>query len=644
MGNETVGPEGHAVPMTDESNRARQAGPNFGYNVARYDDFESLLNGTGVEIPAEDLPDLALDSGRILLQARGGAGKTVTLDRIAETARKRSLPVLIVSALDWASRLPHWEDAAVTRREALDALLDDVDRERLRSALTTGQPLLVLIDGLNEVPRSTAALALEALDLLAVREPNVGVVVADRLVRRELPSEDWMLATLTPVSESRVREILGSRAPSGEVGLLSNPFYLEQARLNPLLRPTGAELNHRFLRHAVTEDQLPAIAKGAFQEYARREDRFLDRGRFSSMVGADTYRQLVDGGVLVEHEDVARFVHHLLHDYVASLHLVASPRSWDADNFDALTLRATSFDALAMLIEQVDPRAVDGLLRKVYDWNFYASAYLLEEDRRSEARVSREMEIALTAMLAERKFDRVITTALRVTDALRVMHSDLAQQFLRAKDLHDLLEAVGRERGEQPWFAEWQEFFTRPLGARARKRDTDVLATEDGVMGWTAANVLRRSTLNGVAREVERLASNGTRPVRWRAVHVLGAHPGSKSEQVLTRALTDDDYHWVKYGALRSLIEIAAAATPERRQSIFLDLAALTHVLLAREELLREVEQALLVRHQPDDWSETAGLLLEKLWAGSDSVAGQDRWRRLSARLRLPAQAADDEA
>src|SRR5205807_7659493 len=101
-----------------------------------------------------------------------------------------------------------------------------------------------------------------------------------------------------------------------------------------------------------------------------------------------------------------------------------------------------------------------------------------------------------------------------------------------------------------------------PLSAE----EITAVSSGDSLIGWTAANAIRRSTadedqLDGL-REVYRQsrATDTNKTTRWRIVHLLGAFPTEANAAFLFQALTTDPYHWVKYGATRALVEIAARA------------------------------------------------------------------------------------
>lgn len=609
--------------------------PEFDYTIVLCTDFDAVLRGDGQSTTADQVPGVALEAGRLLLQARGGGGKTHKLGLIAAAARSRGLRVYEVSALAWTSRLPDRTEHTV--REVMECLLTYVGSETTPTRAITSEQALFLVDGLNEIRRPMAPLAVEALDLLAVRHPTVGVIATDRLVRRELPSRDWRLATLSPVSPSGVRAVLGAEQPTDGAGLYSIPFYLEQKRRNPGLPTTSAQHNREFLTsHAVDAATIPDLAQAALTEYRERHDRLIDLDRLRTNVDPEAVESLISAKVLkYVDEHLYAFEHHLLHDYLASFALADRPDLWNRDQFDALTLNASSFDALAMLLEQTSQTLIELLLRRVYDWNFYASAYLLSEDGRESHRVSHEMEVALTAMLAERRFDRLPATARRVSDALTVMQSNLAGRFRAAQDLSEVISIVAQERSISRWFIEWREFFARPIGQYAQPEDLQKLNDSDGLLGWTVSNVLRRCNIELIAAEVRERAKGSNPTVRWRAVHVLGAHWEPANLTLLMDVLREDDDVWVKYGAIRGLVELAASSPLESREAIFADLGDLVGVLTADHRLLDEVERALELSDPPRDWAESAGTLIEKLWAHSETVTAQDRWRNLSARLRL---------
>ena len=88
--------------------------------------------------------------------------------------------------------------------------------------------------------------------------------------------------------------------------------------------------------------------------------------------------------------DDASFRHHLIHDYLAALHMAQDRSTWTPGGFDTITLTASSFDPLAMVLEQLpDPADADLFLRRIYDWNFYGAAYALATCRGRQSTLSK---------------------------------------------------------------------------------------------------------------------------------------------------------------------------------------------------------------------------------------------------------------
>ena len=155
----------------------------------------------------------------------------------------------------------------------------------------------------------------------------------------------------------------------------------------------------------------------------------------------------------------------------------------------------------------------------------------------------------MLAMLAERRWDPFRATAQQVSDALALFPSGTADSFLDAPDLASIFELVRSLISEGSSLWKWANVFTHQIGSPVSDDDMVALEEGDSLMGWTMANVLKRSMLSD--RQLARLTgilANGPDPtVRWRAAHALGAHPAQIDVDALFRAL-DDTYHWVVYG------------------------------------------------------------------------------------------------
>ncbi len=620
--------------MSPEPETAREELPPFAYEVLLCSDFEGVLEASGTTASREAVVQAALERGRVLLQARGGAGKSTTLKRIAEAARSEGVRVVELWAVEWAKHAaqPPGEPSSA---DLLNAMAHASSPPTAMSELADGQPSLLLVDGLNELQTSHAHAILAAANTLATRYPQLGIMIADRLARRSIDEISWQLATLTPVPLWQVRDVLGASYREETETLFSNPYFLERARRDPMSAATHRSFFSAQLK--IADHQLAKLARAVNLAYRERGNRLVNLNWLGEQVGSSIVDRLMEAGVLemVEEPD-ARFVHHLISDFLAALDIADDPSRWNRAEFDVLTFKASSFDALPMVLDEVLNDNADLFARRLYDWNFYAAAYVIAEDEERSHRITTELKTAVLAMLAERRFDQLQATARQVSDALRLQKSAIAKALLTASDLETIIDIVEGLDISEPWFRQWRQLFGIRSGRDARADEVSLIRDADSVLGWTAANVLKRLTLDSdVVASLATLLEDVSPTIRWRAAHVLGAARTASAAEALDHCARGDEDLWVRYGAIRSLIEMAAGCGPEMRAQIFERLGQIAHEINETSQLTNEVARALTVTAPPANWSEDAGLLLECLWADAGSIEMQDRWRDVSARLRL---------
>ena len=423
---------------TKESDPGAEWQP-FDYDLVVCRDFDAVLRVEGEPTTPAELVSQAFDAGRVLIQAKGGSGKTTILDRLALAAAKFGAEVSRLDALVWADSFDCEHANPVLAQRLLDLSTPPVAEVELRKSRRT----LLLVDGLNEIAPSLGARLLDEVDQLAAQFPSLAIILTDRLHRRHITKKLWILATLSPVSLKRIRELLGDGAHDSETSLRL-PYYLNLALRGD--RGSRSEQHRTFLveHGGVDPAWLDRLADAAYAQYKANGDRGVNLGDLTSAVGDSAVESLRIAGTLVV-EPTCRFAHHLVHDYLAATHAAARPELWDEDGFDVLTFKANSMDALAMVLEQA-PGEADLLVRRVYDWNFYGAASLIAEDRESGSHVSPAMELAVVTMLGERRFDRFASTADRVSDALQVIDSEVARKMMEAPSKGAIIDYV-RDNG-----------------------------------------------------------------------------------------------------------------------------------------------------------------------------------------------------
>jgi hypothetical protein len=590
-----------------------------------------------------DLFEHLARNGRVLVVGPGGGAKSVLLRRVAKEAARRGYLPVVANLKNWTAKdYDDWRPLE-TYTQRLDFLLARFATPPIRASdldvLGLGATCLVMVDGLNEVTANIGSEMLNALDDFVRFSIRTWVVVNDRLSRRQLKNpERWELALVLPLTDEEILRhvknnpaMLGfwKSAASSARALLRTPYFFDSFLRQGGMKSTRAEeLRDYFSRHAVGPDDLPRIAEAAYAVY-EAGSRTFELGTFCEIAGAELTDRLTASGAIVRSGDLAYFDHHLKHDFLASFYLASHSELWGSDSFNRITFMASSFDTVVLAMEELPRERTDRFIRSLYDWNIYGAGYALSEGRHDN--VSSEMSTVVHAMFAERRWDLIQASGKAASDVLHQLMTQLSKRLLEAATLDDVLDIIRREPGNEEWFLAWRDLFTAPVGSPATDEDLNHLVELDSVMGWTSANVLRRKTLGRGHVEIVRNAlRTGPEPViRWRAAHVLGRLPSEENVALLAESLNDDSSE-VKYGATRSLIEIAAQAGGPLAGDVFHRLAMAAGALAAHRNVVNEFKRALIVvpERAPRDWTQLALPAVSAFQQATAERIGREEWDR----------------
>ncbi len=616
--------------------------PSFEFELGWSDCYEAL--SAGRYQGAWSIPDLlqeTLNHGRVLLHADGGAGKSTIARRLLQCAANQQIAAFLISLRLWTEEITEvWqarlEDAS--RIEILFGLMEPKVSEAVIASLAGSTKGVLVVDGLNEVPADIAPELLSVVDMIARRHPHVGVLVTDRLNRHVLSADRWILATITSVAPPGPTK-MESRLPRR----LELALFLDMARKVDRDSRSSSVFLHAFFTDdlGLGDDELKAAANAALDAYRSTRARRFPIDQFRQSAGGAATDKLRRGSALLVSDGEAYFAHHLYHDFLAGLALAYSnPSLWTHSIFDAVSFRASSFEPIGLALEQIGGTSrADEFLLRVYDWNFYGSAFALARGRAEEdCAVSEHLELALVALLAERRWDVIEETRQEIADALRAFQGGPAGALREAQGIQGIIEIVGQASHADSRFQSWQSAFTAKPGHPASDDLLSMLSDDDPLLGWTASNVLRRAEVGvGGQRGIRQLLRRHRKSViRWRAAHTLGMHGGRANVKALLAALEDAD-HWVRAGAIRALIEIAGTSCAERD-------AVLNEVVRRADEIAVDptmaewLRSSLLLASPPSDWEEAAAPVVEELWARAPSKEEQERWREQGFRIRKHAR------
>lgn len=629
----------------------RALGQPISLSVALCKDYSALLRGEhGDSLSHEDLLPLAAKRGRVLLSGRGASGKSTIMRRLLVDGATAGKCAIFLDLSGWDHEASEgWKQRRESAREAIDFLLRRFSSGEIDVAdldfLPARQEKLLVIDGLNETPGSVADDILAACDQAASLIVNCSVIVSDRLVRRRTNGDDrWYFAMPLDVDIEEVRKHLDVDAmhPAAQ-RLLDSPYFVDKAMKGALKNSPLATIRD-FVENRGNLDAagMALAAEGAFVAYQFDESRSFGTTRFRGEAGAAVARTLLEGGVLatLPNGRVA-FNHHWVHDYLAAKYLASHPDLWSFEHrhasLDNLTFRANSFDAVAFALEMLDAGAKDEFLRAVYDWNPYAAGYALAEvEEISPESLSRPLRTIILAMLAEKKFDRHYLSARRALDALELFKDDTALAMRSAQSRDALIAVVSAEPDHSDLFARWKALFTLPSGRSASDHTLDAVEEDDSIIGWTAANVLKRlSMTGGQIDRIVHMARNGRPVIRWRACHVMGSAAEEKFREVLLERVTDDEDENVRYGAIRSLVELSSYS-PNLAARLAEDLAPRLDKIAESPRVMTEFKRAVFLSKGcvPEGWAMAVSRLFYARADLATDPIDMEAWFRLSSDLR----------
>jgi hypothetical protein len=624
--------------------------PAFELQIAWARDYDELFKGQGEAVPEAGVLERAIQFGRCIISGRGGSGKTQMLLRLMRRAFDSDMVPILINLKDWTGPdYAAWDEWTATDIGAgATFLLERFSQPRTDAlsldSLPPSTQKLLIVDGLNEIAAPIGQQILIALDEISRDQVRMSVVIADRLTRRELRSPlRWALGSTLPLSQEQIGRYVDAGKQLASDGYeFGTPYFLDAVIRNGTLGVNAADTHRRFLSDhgRLSDAELDELAEAAFETYRDARTRSFPLGAFTDRVGTELARRLVDERILLKGAgDEAHFAHHLLHDYLSARHVARlHDEAWAAPVFRAISFDGGSFDTISMVFSMLDVSRADIFLRRVYDWNPYAAAYALSDSPPASEGPSREIQIVILAMLAEKMFDIVEPTAQRALDALALIHTPDAAQFRRCESLDEVLVMVRQIGLDATWFAEWQRVFTYSRDQAASDEDLRRIDGDDSIVGWTVANVLKRLQMaaHQQAWLRERVSEAGA-TARWRIVHVLGSFPSIPNLAVLSNLLAKDPDDYVRYGAVRSIVEMAARGDESLRDAAAAALEQNADSIASDTKVKDELKRALRLRRDsaPHGWLNTIKRACQAVYQADDSLAGRDEWREYIAEITI---------
>jgi len=614
--------------------------------------FEISFSTNDDKKPIHELIGWAKSVRKAILQGVAGGGKTMMVETTVQKLCEDGIIPVLISLEEWhTDYAKEMESCSGDVSAQMDILLKmSVGTINVEELASIEKERWIIVDGLNEISagegEKVTRMILDVVGEYSRKHISGTCMVTDRDSPRNYPST-WSVASLGTLSVDEVRKHVDAKFGTGKFDELEKseqqlffvPLYLKIAldKETPSLGSEAMVLKDSFKDQlGFDDDDLDKLSVAAFMAYKEYGSRKFVLEKFKEWAGEDLCQKLLTNGIIKNDEKKgASFEHQLKHDYLVSRYLASNEDIWTLESFEISSLQSNSLESLTMVLEQlVVSDSVDKFLEAVYDWNWYAAIDCTVRATKMGARgPSKEMEMMMLALAAQKIFDNVYKTSTSAKIFVKKFGTQTANDLLNCSNIEDVCTQVksGDLSGEK--FVEWKEFFTRNRQSDMFKEDIDMIK-KSSLMGWTAANILKEfdldDSLQKRLRTIYELFDNNNpheNTVRWRVVHTLGAFDSKDNLDLLLCALDKDPYLWAKYGAARSLVEMAANTSDESlRKSILDNLASRTSL---PKKVLEEIGRAVNRKDPPTGWMEQVLPLLENYSHIDTSKDYVDEWKKI---------------
>jgi hypothetical protein len=589
---------------------------------------------------------------RIILRGPAGAGKSMLLRRAALQSLEcaETFPV-IFDLSQWkpahTKAMNEIGESPKARRQqfAVMAHTSVVPiNPNILEALAERGEVILMFDGLNEVAsQTTSATIFNAIDAYLQQRPlSLCALVADRVHHDgSADLSPWEEFEMRPLTSHTIDEVLSAHF-SPEVlktvsdanrTLLGRPFFLEQAiSTGNLVGSAEGSLEQFYTQQQhLTKGTLECLSKMAFEMY-RTSTRAASLSFVKKWLPGDTAERLVADGTLGETSNgEVQFDHQLKHDFFAARFLSRHKADWNSDAFNRVTFSANSIELLFSALKMLASVKIgDRFLQAVYNWHWLPAVKTVGVSADGAGVLfSKEVEVWLACCAAEKVLDPLIWTGEATMALLERLPNLTFGRAAAVQSADDILTLSHSIDSDEEWFLRWRGILDLGRDQSGREEHLQSLGGDDPVMGWALSNAVKRWPLEEAdlrqLRAIYRSASDVG--VRWRVVHTLGAFVSQANVNLLFEALDNGGNEWVRYGAIRSLVELAIRAPEVERLRVLEELRLRLASLTSRLQL--KLGEAIFVSNPPPGWGATVAPLLREAASIQQMLVDIDSWRVL---------------
>jgi hypothetical protein len=117
---------------------------------------------------------------------------------------------------------------------------------------------------------------------------------------------------------------------------------------------------------------------------------------------------------------------------------------------------------------------------------------------------------------------------------------------------------------------------------------------------------------------------------------VLGAFPDNSNFDFLLSAAKNDSYHWVQYGAVRSLIELASQSENNLRDLVLMSVLEFVRLFQSsnkwmKRQILQEIVETAFIENAKEGWKDAVLPTLNAVVESADQSFQQVLRRRVAS-------------
>jgi len=603
----------------------------------------------------KEIPTLLEEKKKVVLIGRAGIGKSNAANAVAREFVKKNKVPIVIDLKDWKPGFfETLQKTSVELKEKMNALLRmslGKLNEKILSEL--GNDVVFIVDGLNEIDsrgfgNETVREVISTVEEYVRNHVNgAPIMLTDRTHRGVI--DDYSEIELNELSEDEVKRIVNENFETKFDAISTNardilkvPYFLNYALdvKNPDLISETKALESFFTSRVKVDVDL--ISDVLFEYNKENSSLLFDAKDFEEKIGPESYQKLLNSrSIMINGKGEAKFEHQLKHEYLISRHLAKNEKNWGIIGLDVATLGASSIDSLFMTTEQLESKeASDKFLLQVFNWNWRAAIRCIARlENKGSGNYSEYTLIAMAALVAQKKFDSVHGTHLEAIASLDGIQNENCKKMAVAGNFDDIVGIVNGISNGEDWFANWRDIFIWDSAKTPSDDDIMKIKSEESIVGWTSSNALKRLALNEIHQGQLRIMylalldeSPMNSTVRWRIAHTLGSFPSKVNADLLFKVIENDTYHWAKFGAARSLVEMAAKTEDSTLRKTIIDYFTQKHKEM-HDAVREEIGKASMYHNAFGDWEESIRSLLEGIGQSLEEELTKREWEKIMKRF-----------